>query len=118
MCTSPVRSWRLLGESRVDDELGSGDVARRIRGEEHRRVRDVGRFDPRHRQRLRAAITWAASSAVGLAKSGRNRRNVASVSMLAVPTAPGCTVFTRIRCGPSSLAKVRASPTTACLLAV
>jgi hypothetical protein len=48
------------------------------------------------------------SSAVGLSGSGRSHLNVASLITIAVPTAPGWTVLTRFRRGPSSLARVRA----------
>ena len=63
-------------------------------------------------------MCFAASAAVGFANSGHNLANVASFNTNAVPTAPGWTVFTRTFWAPSSLAKVRINPTTACLLAV
>ncbi|SLJ69512.1 Uncharacterised protein [Mycobacteroides abscessus subsp. abscessus] len=67
--------------------------------------------------RVRWASTAAASSIVGCARSGRSLAYTVSLRIIGVATEPGCTRFTRMPRGPSSLARVRARPTTACLLA-
>lgn len=61
--------------------------------------------------------TGAKSSRVGLSRSGRNMRNVASFITIGVFTWVGWTELTRMLCGASSIASVRISPTTPCLAA-
>ena len=66
---------------------------------------------------VRAAV--ANSSLVGArSRSGRNALDTASFWIIGVSTLVGCTEFTRIPCGASSLARVRIKPTTPCLAAV
>ena len=62
-----------------------------------------------------ACEAGAKSARVGCSRSGRNSRYVASFWIIGVSTWVGWMLLTRMKCGASSRASVRISPTTPCL---
>ena len=102
-----------IGSSLGRRDRCRGDVARVVTGQPTHRIGDVLGLGNPIGQKRRNDVRQC-----GLDSIGRPMAPAMSPVPIAVLTGPGCTLLTRIECLPSSAAKARAMPVTACLLAV